>query len=92
MDATTLAATGAGVLIGYALGKAAKIVITVIGVFLLALILLEHGGYVTVNWSRIVDALNGLMDQLKTLDANAIASVGLPLAGFSAGLYLGLKH
>ncbi|MEM0459626.1 MAG: FUN14 domain-containing protein [Thermofilaceae archaeon] len=92
MDAATLAATGAGVLIGYALGKAAKIVITVVGVFLLALILLERGGYIAVNWTRIMDALNGLTDQLKTLDPEALAKIGLPLAGLSVGLYLGLKH
>ncbi|MEM1522486.1 MAG: FUN14 domain-containing protein [Thermofilaceae archaeon] len=92
MDATTLAATGATVLIGYALGKAAKIVVTVIGVFLLALILLERGGYIAVNWSRVVDALNGLMEQLKTLAPEALAKIGLPLAGLSVGLYLGLKH
>jgi len=92
VDATTLAATGATVLIGYALGKAAKIVVTLIGVFLLALILLERGGYIAVNWSRVVDALNGLMEQLKTLAPEALAKIGLPLAGLSAGLYLGLKH
>ncbi|MEM2186443.1 MAG: FUN14 domain-containing protein [Thermofilaceae archaeon] len=92
MDATTLAGTGATVLIGYALGKAAKIVVTVIGVFLLALILLERGGYIAVNWSRVVDALNGLMEQLKTLAPEALAKIGLPLAGLSVGLYLGLKH
>lgn len=92
MDATTLAATGATVLIGYALGKAAKIVVTLIGVFLLALILLERGGYIAVNWSRVVDALNGLMEQLKTLAPEALAKIGLPLAGLSVGLYLGLKH
>jgi len=92
VDATTLAATGATVLIGYALGKAAKIVVTLIGVFLLALILLERGGYIAVNWSRVVDALNGLMEQLKTLAPEALAKIGLPLAGLSVGLYLGLKH
>lgn len=87
--------TGAvgGFVVGYAIKKVAKLIVVLIGIFLLALIYLSSQGILYVNYDKLSEAVSGWL-------GGAGEAVGwltpiiahLPFAGsFLVGFLLGFK-
>lgn len=87
--------TGAvgGFVVGYAIKKVTKLIVVLIGVFLLALVYLSSQGILAVNYDKLFDAVSGGL-------GGAGSAVGwltpiishLPFAGsFFVGFFLGFK-
>lgn len=92
MEPSTLASGGLAFIVGYALAKAAKLVLILLGVFILTLLLLENSGFITINWDKLTSSVLQLAQQLTdTLDPETLGKMGVPIAGLAAGLYLGLR-
>lgn len=87
--------TGAvgGFVVGYAIKKVAKLIVVLIGIFLLALVYLSSQGILFVNYEKLSKAVSGWLGgagQAAGLLTPIIAH--LPFAGsFMAGLFLGFK-
>lgn len=90
----------AGFLIGYAIKKAIKIMLFVIGLFFAALAYLNYQGIVTINWDKLTasasDATSGLGNatgQIAGISdqvAPTLINFGIPLTGsFAAAFVLG---
>lgn len=96
----TLAASGLASVLGYAVGKGVKLLLAVLGIVLLLALLLEQGGFITVNWGRVAEGLQALArtaeEAVRSQSPDALKELalrlGLPLGGFAIGFYLGLKH
>jgi uncharacterized membrane protein (Fun14 family) len=92
----------AGFLIGYAVKKGIKIILSIAGLFLAALAYLNYKGLVTVDWETIAAVSNKAISEFSVGSANYASSVmdsqvvptmmnfGVPLTGsFAAGFILG---
>jgi uncharacterized membrane protein (Fun14 family) len=92
----------AGFLMGYAVKKGIKIILSIAGVFLGALAYLNYKGLVIVDWERIASVSNKAISEFSVGSANYASSVvdsqvvptmmnfGVPLTGsFAAGFILG---
>jgi uncharacterized membrane protein (Fun14 family) len=92
----------AGFLIGYAVKKGIKIILSIAGLFLAALAYLNYKGLVTVDWETIASVSNKAISEFSVGSANYASSVmdsqvvptmmnfGVPLTGsFAAGFILG---
>ncbi len=80
---------------GYAVKKALKLALLVLGVFTIALIGLEYYGVISVNYDKLVllveRAISGAEAAAGSLQAHIIANI--PFAGtFLAGFALGFKY
>lgn len=90
----------AGFLIGYAIKKAIKIMLVIIGLFFAALAYLNYQGIVTINWDKLgstatgasaglgnaTGQIAGIFDQV----APTLINFGIPLAGsFAAAFVIG---
>ncbi len=51
-------------IIGYLLGKGVKILLYILGFFLLILLALEATGYISVNWSKIVSDVSNFVSNI----------------------------
>ena len=87
--------TGAigGFVVGYAIKKVAKLIVVLIGIFLLALVYLSSQGILEVNYGKLNTAVG---DWLRNagMAAGLLTPIiaHLPFAGsFTAGLFLGFK-
>lgn len=87
--------TGAvgGFVVGYAIKKVAKLIVILIGIFLLALIYLSSQDIVSVNYGKLSEAVEGWLGgagQAVSWLTPIIAH--LPFAGsFLVGFFLGFK-
>jgi uncharacterized membrane protein (Fun14 family) len=92
----------AGFLIGYAVKKGIKIIISIAGLLLAGLAYLNYKGLVTVDWEKIVSVSNKAITEISVASAGYASSVmdnqvvptmmnfGVPLTGsFAAGFILG---
>lgn len=90
----------AGFLIGYAIKKGIKIIMTVAGLFLAGLAYLNYQGLISVDWTNIAAASNkafaGFSNStgyISAVDSQVIPTLmnfGVPLTGsFAAGFVLG---
>jgi len=88
-------------IIGYLLGKGVKILLYILGFFLLILVGLEATGYISVNWGKIVNdisnfvsgMLNPEQDFSQIIDwlrDNFVAVIGF-IVGFGLGGGYGRK-
>ena len=90
----------AGFLIGFAIKKAVKIMMIIIGLFFASLAYLNYQGIVTINWDKLgttttgatsglgnaTGAIAGVSDQV----APTLINFGIPLTGsFAAAFVLG---
>ncbi len=87
--------TGAvgGFVVGYAIKKVAKLIVVLIGIFLLALIYLSSQGILAVNYDKLFDAISdGLGGAGSAVGWLTPIIAHLPFAGsFLAGFFLGFK-
>ena len=90
----------AGFLIGYAIKKALKIMMIIIGLFFAALAYLNYQGIVTINWDKLgttaTGATSGLGNATGTIAGVSdqftptLINFGIPLTGsFAAAFVLG---
>lgn len=87
--------TGAigGFVVGYAIKKVAKLIVILIGIFLLALIYLSSQDIVSVNYGKLFDAVSGLLGGAGEAFGWLTSIISyLPFAGsFLAGFLFGFK-
>ena len=80
-------------MLGFLLRKGIRVAAAVAGLFLAVLALLEGGGYVKVDWRRMVDDLARffltLYEKAVALDAAGLAGQGAPLLALLGGAALG---
>jgi len=82
-----------GFVVGYALKKLSKLVLVLIGLFLLALIYLGTQGILNINYSALWNALKGVIDSAGSAFNWLVGLISLlPFAGsFVVGFLVGLK-
>lgn len=82
-----------GFAVGYALKKLSKLVLFVIGLFLLILIYLNVKGIIGINYAALWNALNSTLGSLSSTFSWFVSAVSvLPFAAsFLAGFALGMK-
>ncbi|WP_218079257.1 FUN14 domain-containing protein [Anthocerotibacter panamensis] len=81
----------AGIAVAYALKKAVKVALALLGVGIILLFALAQNGIITVNWTaltRILDAGGQTAGQWATM---LFKSLGASVVGFSGGALLGAK-
>ncbi len=87
--------TGAigGFVVGYAIKKVAKLIVVLIGIFLLALIYLSSQGILYVNYDKLSDAVSGWLGGTgQAVNWLTPIIAHLPFAGtFLVGFFLGFK-
>lgn len=87
--------TGAigGFVVGYAIKKVAKLIVVLIGIFLLALVYLSSQSILTVNYDKLFDAVSdGLGGAGSAVGWLTPIIAHLPFAGsFLAGFFFGFK-
>ena len=90
----------AGFLIGYAIKKGIKIILTIAGLFLAALAYLNYQGLINVDWNNVVSMSNRAVTELtnstgyiSVVDSQVVPTLmnfGVPLTGsFAAGFVMG---
>lgn len=82
-----------GLIVGYALKKLAKIVVVIIGLFVVALFYLSYQGIININFDKFLAAIGSLLG-LASGAANLLTVIiaALPFAGsFIVGFLLGFK-
>jgi len=97
MDLTTLALQAAGgfvtgALIGYALRKAVKVFLTVLGLWLLSIVALGQMGVIVINWEALNELVTKIVSWLgmKTSDvASFISSAGVFGVTLAVGFFAG---
>lgn len=82
-----------GFIVGYALKKLSKLIIFLIGIFIIILIYLSTQGIININYNGLWSALNSLLGWAGTAFSWLIGVISLlPFAAsFVAGFLLGLK-
>jgi uncharacterized membrane protein (Fun14 family) len=87
--------TGAigGFVVGYAIKKVAKLIVVLIGIFLLAWIYLSSQGILYVNYDKLNNAIEGLLGGAGQAAGWLTPIIAhLPFAGsFLVGFFLGFK-
>jgi uncharacterized membrane protein (Fun14 family) len=82
-----------GFIVGFALKKLSKLILVLIGVFILALIYLSARGIININYNALWKAVASLLGSAKSAYSWLIDAISvLPFAGsFIAGFLIGLK-
>lgn len=82
-----------GFVVGYAIKKIAKLLVVLIGIFLLALVYLSSQGILAVNYDRLFAAISdGLGGAGSAIGWLTPIVAHLPFAGsFMVGFFLGFK-
>lgn len=82
-----------GFIIGYALKKLSKLILILIGLFILALIYLGTQGILSINYAALFEALAGALGMAGSALSWVIGLISLvPFFGsFAIGFLLGLK-
>jgi uncharacterized membrane protein (Fun14 family) len=82
-----------GFIIGYAIKKISKLIVIIIGLFLIALIYLSTQGILVIKWDALWNALSGSLSGLGSAFSWLTGVISLlPFAGsFLVGFLLGFK-
>jgi uncharacterized membrane protein (Fun14 family) len=82
-----------GFIVGFTIKKISKLILFLVGLFIIALIYLSTRGIIDINYSALWNALSGLVSAAGGAFSWLVGIVSLlPFAGsFIAGLLLGLK-
>lgn len=84
----------AGLAVGYAIKKLLKLVVMLIGIFLLGLAYLKYVGLIEIHFDKLTEAFNQLAGKVSSggIALSNLLSANLPAAGgFIAGFILGFK-
>jgi len=82
-----------GFIIGYALKKISKIILVLIGLFIIALVYLGMKGIISINYDALLESISGLLGMAYTASSLLVQVLALvPFAGsFITGFLIGLK-
>ena len=82
-----------GFIVGYAIKKISKLIVIIIGLFLIALIYLSTQGILVIKWDALWNALSGSLSGLGSAFSWLTGVISLlPFAGsFLVGFLLGFK-
>jgi len=82
-----------GFIVGYAIKKISKLIVVLIGIFVVALLYLGTRGIISINYDKLWDALTSLLGFLGQAASWLIGLISLlPFMGsFLAGFVLGFK-
>jgi uncharacterized membrane protein (Fun14 family) len=82
-----------GFIVGYALKKISKLLLILIGIFIVALIYLGTAGIISINYEALFKAISNLLGAAGTASTWLIHAVALiPFAGsFIVGFLIGFK-
>ena len=83
-----------GLLIGYALKKALKVMAVIVGLFLLGLILMNYYGLITIDYTKLEELVKQIVSYISQESEKFTnwATVNISFAGsILAGLILGFK-
>lgn len=88
--------TGAitGFIVGYALKKLMKILIVIVGMFLLLLAYLQWSGIIKVDYATLIGKIENATKSIigESTPIVSVITANIPFAGsFMAGFYIGLK-
>lgn len=79
-----------GFITGYALKKFMKLVIAIIGAYIVSLFYLQQKGVITINTDKLFNLAGGVTQQMVSLGQKVLGI--LPgTSAFVAGFYLGFK-
>ena len=92
---------GLGFVLGFAIGyvakKALKIALVAVGILVLALVVLQNYGFISIHWQEIESVYNETLNPPGGLDSvvrgwvDSLAAVLPGAGGFTIGFFLGLK-
>jgi len=82
-----------GFIIGYALKKISKIILVLIGLFIIALVYLGMKGIISINYDALLESISGLLGMAYTASSLLVQVLAfVPFAGsFITGFLIGLK-
>jgi len=82
-----------GFIVGYALKKISKLIVVLMGLFIIFLLYLGTSGIISINYEELWNALAGLLDSAGQAASWLISLISLlPFVGsFLAGFVLGFK-
>lgn len=82
-----------GFIVGYAVKKLSKLIVILIGLFIIALLYLGTSGMISINYEKLWNALDDLLDFAGQAASWLIGLISLlPFMGsFIAGFVLGFK-
>ncbi len=82
-----------GFIIGYALKKISKIILVLIGLFIIALVYLGMKGIISINYDALLESISGLLGMAYAASSLLVQVIALiPFAGsFVTGFLIGLK-
>jgi len=82
-----------GFLVGYAIKKIVKILVIILGIFILAILYLGYSGIISVNYDKLEEAISKALPAVAETSNLLIPIItNLPFAGsFGLGFLIGLK-
>ena len=83
--------TLAGIAVGVALRFTAKLALIIVGLIILLMAGLMHAGYITVDWGAVSQSLEDGAEAAGGFVQFALADLSAQLAGFAAGLLIGVR-
>ena len=83
--------TLAGIPVGVALRFTAKLALIIVGLIILLMAGLMHAGYITVDWGAVSQSLEDGAEAAGGFIEFAVADLSAQLAGFAAGLLIGVR-
>ena len=83
--------TLAGIAVGVALRFTAKLALIIVGLIILLMAGLMHAGYITVDWGAVSQSLEDGAEAAGGFIEFAVADLSAQLAGFAAGVLIGVR-
>lgn len=83
--------TLAGIAVGYAAKRTAKLALFFVGLILIGLFAMQQQGWITVHWKEVGEGLEAGSRGAGNYLAQMVKQLGPSLVGFGAGFLMGLK-
>lgn len=81
----------AGIAVGYAIKRAAKIALFILGIIILILYGLMKAEFITVQWDAVGNSLEHGSRSFGAFLAGLVKDLSASLIGFAGGFFMGLK-
>ena len=81
----------AGIAVGYALKRATKIALFILGLCILVLYGLMKAGYISVHWDAVSQGLEHGSRSAASMLGDVVKDLSASLVGFAGGFFMGVK-